>query len=91
MPNIKSAKKRLRQDIVRRERNRSAKRVLRTQYKKVLEAVEARDADKAQAELQTAAKKLDTAASKHTIHRNAAARTKSRLSAKVKKLKQAAK
>jgi small subunit ribosomal protein S20 len=91
MPNIKSAKKRLRQDIVRHEKNRSTKRALRTQCKKVLEAVEARDADKAQAELQIAAKKLDTAASKNTIHRNAAARLKSRLSAKVKSVKQAAK
>lgn len=90
MPNIKSAKKRLRQDMVRRDNNRSTKRALRTQCKKVLEAVEARDVDKAQAELQLAAKKLDTAASKNTIHRNAAARLKSRLSAKVKTIKQAA-
>ena len=91
MPNIKSAKKRLRQDIVRRERNRSAKRALRTQCKKVLDAVEARDAGKAQAELEVAAQKLDKAASKNTIHRNAAARLKSRLSLKVKNLKRAAK
>jgi small subunit ribosomal protein S20 len=90
MPNTKSAKKSLRQDAVRRDNNRSTKRALRTQCKKVLEAVEAHDSDKAQAELQVASKRLDQAAAKNTIHRNAAARLKSRLSAKVKNLKQTA-
>jgi len=87
MPNIKSAKKRLKQSIVRRERNRSGKRAIRTECKKVVEAVGAGNAEQAETELRKAAKLLDQSAAKHVIHRNAAARTKSRLSAKIKKLK----
>jgi small subunit ribosomal protein S20 len=87
MPNIKSAKKRLKQNIVRRLRNRSAKRAIRTECKKVIDAAKAGNVDLAAAELRTAAKKLDQAAAKHVIHRNAAARVKSRLSAKVKAAK----
>jgi small subunit ribosomal protein S20 len=86
MPNIKSAKKRLKQSLVRRDRNRSAKHALRTECKKVLEAVGAGDAAQAASEFRTAAKRLDKAAAKKVIHRNAAARTKSRLAAKVRKI-----
>jgi small subunit ribosomal protein S20 len=87
MPNIKSAKKRLKQSIVRRERNRSTKRAIRTESKKVLAAVSAKDAGKAETELRTVAKRVDQAAAKKIIHRNAAARVKSRLAARVKTLK----
>jgi len=88
MPNIKSAKKRQRQSIVRRDHNRSLKRAIRTQCRKVLEAVRGGNLEQAQTEFRLAGKRLDQAAAKHTIHRNAAARTKSRLSAKLKSLKQ---
>ena len=87
MPNIKSAKKRLKQSLVRRERNRATKRSIHTEYKKVLEAVKAGNVEQAETELRTVAKKVDKAAAKKVIHVNAAARVKSRLSAKVKKLK----
>ena len=87
MPNIKSAKKRLKQSIVHRERNRSGKRAIRTECKKVVEAVGAGNVEQAETELRKAAKLLDQSAAKHVIHRNAAARTKSRLAAKIKKLK----
>jgi small subunit ribosomal protein S20 len=87
MPQTNSAKKRLRQNVVRRERNRSVKRSLRTQCKKVGEAVQGQDVAKAEAELRLAAQKLDRAAAHKIIHRNAAARTKSRLSARIKALK----
>ncbi len=87
MPNIKSAKKRLKQSLVRRDRNRSAKRAIRTEYKKVIEAVEAGNAEQAETQLRTVAKKVDQAASRKIIHRNAASRVKSRLAAKVKSLK----
>jgi len=89
MPNTRSAKKRLRQNLVRRARNRSIKRSVRTQCRKVREAVAAGDLEAAQTEFRLAAKKLDRAGAKNIIHRNAAARTKSRLSAKIKALKQA--
>ena len=87
MPNIKSAKKRLKQSIVQRERNRADKREIRTEYKKVVAAVTAGNVEQAESELRSAAKLLDQSAAKRVIHRNAAARLKSRLSAKVKAIK----
>jgi small subunit ribosomal protein S20 len=89
MPNTRSAKKRLRQNVSRRARNRSIKRSVRTQCRKVREAVAAGDLETAQTEFRLAAKKLDRAGATNVVHRNAAARTKSRLSAKIKALKQA--
>jgi small subunit ribosomal protein S20 len=88
MPTTKSAAKRMRQSEVRRLKNRSVRQEVRTQVRKVREAVVAGDVAKADAELRAAAKKLDRAATRKTIHANAAARTKSRLSAAVKALKQ---
>jgi small subunit ribosomal protein S20 len=87
MPNIQSARKRLKQSIVARERNRSTKKSIRTECKKVIAAVGSGNAEQAEAELRIAASLLDQSAAKKVIHRNAAARAKSRLSAKVKKLK----
>jgi small subunit ribosomal protein S20 len=87
MPNIKSAAKRLRQNIVRRTRNRSLKRDLRTRHKRVEEAIAAGNMEQAEAEFRATAKKLDQAAGNRVIHRNAAARTKSRLSARIKAAK----
>ena len=87
MPNTTSAKKRLKQSLASRARNRAVKSEVKTVCKRVLAAVEAKTVDKAEAEFRLAAKTLDQAAAKRTIHRNAAARTKSRLSAKVKALK----
>ena len=87
MPNTASAKKRMRQDSVRRARNRSTKSSLRSQLRKVREAITAKDADKSQAEFSTMVKKLDSAAGKNVIHANRAARTKSRLSHAIKALK----
>jgi small subunit ribosomal protein S20 len=87
MPNIKSAKKRLKQSVVRNARNRSTKKSISTEYKKVIEAVKSGNVEQAEAELRVVAKKVDKAAAKKIIHVNAAARVKSRLSAKVKKLK----
>ena len=90
MPNSLSAKKRLRQNVVRRARNRSIKSAVRTQLRKVHEAIAAGDAEKAAAEFRVAAKRLDRAAAGRVIHPNAAARLKSRLNAKLKALAQAA-
>jgi len=88
MPNTKSAQKRLRQNVVRRARNQSISRVVRNRCRKVREAISAGDADRAEAEFRLAAKHLDRAGAKNIIHRNAAARVKSRLSAKIKAIKQ---
>jgi small subunit ribosomal protein S20 len=86
MPNTPSAKKRMRQDAVRRASNRSTKSGLRTQLRKVREAITAKDADKSQTEFRTLVKKLDRAAAHNVIHPNKAARTKSRLSHAIKSL-----
>ena len=88
MPSTKSAKKRLRQNVARRIQNLSIKRAMRTQIRKVREAVNAGDAEAAEAEFRLAAKELDQAGARNIIHRNAAARIKSRLSTRIKALKE---
>ncbi len=88
MPNSKSAKKRLRQNIDRRLRNRSVRTSLRTQIRKVREAVKAGDVEQAEQAYRLAAKRLDQAGAHMLIHPNKAARTKSRLQHLIKKSKQ---
>ncbi|MEQ1902961.1 MAG: 30S ribosomal protein S20 [Pirellulaceae bacterium] len=87
MPNIKSAKKRMKQGRVRQANNRSIKGELRTLTKKVSDAVAAGKIDEAEAGLQLVSKRLDQAGSKKTIHKNAAARRKSRLAHAIKSAK----
>ena len=89
MPNSTSAKKRLRQSLERRTRNRAVKSTLKTQIKKVLSAVDDGDAAASDAEYRTATKRLDQAAAKGVIHRNKASRLKSRLAARLKAAKSA--
>jgi small subunit ribosomal protein S20 len=91
MPTTKSAKKRLRQSVAQRERNRATRQAIRTQVRKVREAVKAGDVPKAEAEFRLATTKLDRAAARKVIHTNAAARTKSRLSGAIKAVKTAGK
>ena len=79
MANIKSQIKRNRQNELSRQRNKSARSALRTRIKKVIEAAEAGDTAAAEDAYKTAAKALDQAAAKGVIHKNAAARKKSRL------------
>jgi small subunit ribosomal protein S20 len=80
MPTTKSGKKRHRQSLERRAKNRAVKSAVKTQVRKVREAVAAGDLTKAETELRLAAKRLDRAGAKRVIHPNAASRTKSRLS-----------
>lgn len=86
MPNTPSAKKRMRQDAVRRARNRSTKSSIRTQLRKIREAIAAKKLDESRQEFAVLVKKLDRAAARKVIHANAAARTKSRLSKAIKAL-----
>ena len=79
MPHTKSAKKSLRQDQKRRDRNRAVKKGLKAEIKKFLAAVQAGNADAAKTEFVACAKKLDKAAARRVIHPNAAARKKSQL------------
>lgn len=90
MPNSKSAQKRLRQSVDRRQRNRATRTSLRTQIRKVREAVKAGDVEQAEQAYRLAAKRLDQAGAHKLIHPNKAARTKSRLQSLIKKSKQPA-
>ncbi|MCS7237989.1 MAG: 30S ribosomal protein S20 [Thermoguttaceae bacterium] len=88
MPNTKSAAKRLRQNVRRRARNRAVKHTIKTHYKRVLKAIAAGDAQLAGEEFRLATKKIDQAAAKGVIHKNKAARLKSRLAQRLNKLVQ---
>jgi small subunit ribosomal protein S20 len=85
VPNIQSAKKRLRQSLVRRSRNRSAKSSIKTAVKRLQASVQAKEFEAARTQLVAINKLLDQTASKGVIHVNKASRTKSRLSQFVKK------
>ena len=88
MPNIRSARKRLRQNIATRSRNRSSRSFVRNRCKSVVKAVIEANADNAELLFQKAVKVLDQAGAKKIIHKNAAARKKSRLSKMLRKLKE---
>ena len=85
MANIRSQIKRNRQTEVRRGRNRATRSELRTRIKNAVEAAEAGDgASEATAALQ----QLDKAAARRVIHRNTAARRKSRLQKRLNRMAQ---
>jgi small subunit ribosomal protein S20 len=79
MANIKSQIKRNRQNESRRTRNQSLRSELKTRAKTAVAAAESGDAAAAEEALRVAQKRIDMAASKGIIHRNTAARRKSRL------------
>ena len=74
-----SARKRHRQSEERRLRNKSARSAVRTSAKKIVALVHKKDAPGAEAALKEMIKKIDTAAGKGIIKKNAAARKKSRM------------
>ncbi|MEC8557852.1 MAG: 30S ribosomal protein S20 [Planctomycetota bacterium] len=80
MPNTAGAKKRLRQSVVRRDRNRAQKTRFRHSLTAFRKAVEDKKLDEAKDLSKVTAKLLDKAASKGLIHKNKAARLKSRMS-----------
>ena len=86
MANTAQAKKRARQAEKSRIRNAGQRSNLRTFIKKVIAAVNAGDKEKAEAAYQTAVPVIDSAVNKGLIHKNKAARSKSRLNAKVRSL-----
>jgi small subunit ribosomal protein S20 len=81
MPHLKSAKKRLRQTIKRRDHNRATKKALKKQLKVVFEVADAKEvnAESLKKEATAAVKKLDKAAARRVIHPNTAARKKSQI------------
>ena len=86
MANIKSSKKRAKQAEKRRLRNQSQKSRMRTFVKNVLKAVENGDKTGAETAFRDASSALDKLANKGIIHKNKAARHKSRLAARIKKI-----
>ena len=84
MANTKSAEKRAREAIVRRAQNVAHRSKVRSAVRKVVAAVRAGNKADAQAALREAAPVIDSMARKGIVHRNKAARHKSRLAAQVK-------
>jgi small subunit ribosomal protein S20 len=76
--NIKSQKKRILTNAKRQERNKSVKSELKTRVKQAVRAIDT-GAEEAGEAVRLAVKRLDKAATKGVIHKNAAARRKSRL------------
>lgn len=90
MANIESAKKRMRQNVKRRVRNRMVRNKTRTFVKKANQMIEAGDQSAATIAVQAAMSQLDRAAQKGVVHHNNADRRKSRLAKKLQTLSQAA-
>lgn len=87
MANSAGSKKRARQAVVRRSRNVSLRSMVRTSIKKVQAAIDAKSYDDAQSALVSAMPYIDKMVNKGILHKNKAARTKSRLNAAVLALK----
>ena len=86
LANIKSAKKRAIQSEKRRQHNASRRSMMRTYVKKVHAAIESGDKAAAEQALAAATPILDRMATKGLIHKNKAARHKSRLTSQIKAL-----
>ncbi len=84
MPNIKSAKKRVKVNAVKTLRNKALKSNLKTVIKKANTAIAENAADK-EAAVKLAVKRLDQAAAKGLLHKNNVARKKSALVCKLNK------
>lgn len=83
MANTKSAAKRARQTVRRTLQNKTAITGIKTQLKKTRAALGGKDKNAAAAEVRKLASSLDKAVKTGRIHRNAAARQKSRLNKKL--------
>ena len=86
MANSPQAKKRTRQNDRRRARNASQRSTVRTCLKKVYHAIEAKDLETARVAFEQAVPVVDRVADKGLIHKNKAARHKSRMNAHIKAL-----
>ena len=90
MANTPQAKKRVRQAEKRRQLNAGQRSTLRTYIKRVIQAIETKNSETAQIAYQEALPIIDRMATKGIIHKNKAARHKSRLTAHIKALTQSA-
>ena len=87
MPNIKSAKKRVKTDAIKKERNKDKVASMRTAIKIVKLASKQGDAKLAEENLKVANKKIDKAVKSGLVHKNKAARDKSKLTKTVNNIK----
>ena len=83
MPNIKASERSVKTDAERRARNFAIKSSVKTSVRKVSDAVATNQVDSAKELLSNAASTIDKAVSKGVIHKNTAARKKSRLAKKI--------
>ena len=91
MPNSASAAKRVRQSAKRQSLNRWRKRQIKDQTKAFLKAVHDHDVEQAENEFRKTCGLLDKFSCTSTLHRNTASRRKSRLSRRLKAMKESAK
>ncbi|AKH39012.1 MULTISPECIES: 30S ribosomal protein S20 [Nitrosomonas] len=84
MANTAQAKKRARQTVVRREENFSLRSRMRTAIKSIRKAIESGDKELAETVFKKSTSVLDSIANKGIIHKNKAARHKSRLASSIK-------
>ena len=89
MANTVQARKRVRQATERRQRNVAQRSLVRTHIKKVQKAIAANDLNGAQEAFKVAVPVIDHMAGKGQIHRNKAARHKSRMNAQIKHMAEA--
>ena len=89
MANSPQARKRARQSEEHRQQNASRRSMMRTHVKKVLKIVAAGDREGAEAAYKAAVPVLDSTAGKGLLAKNKAARLKSRLNTRIKKMEQA--
>lgn len=88
MPNIKSSERSVKTDAERRAKNFAVRSTIKNATRKVVASVEASKVDESKALLTKASSVIDRAVSKGVIHKNAAARKKSRLARKINALAQ---
>lgn len=86
MANLAQSKKRARQGEKSRQRNASARSMMRTYVKRTVAAIDSGDKDAAQSAYKQASPILDRMARKGLIHMNKAARQKSRLNSRIKSM-----
>jgi small subunit ribosomal protein S20 len=88
MPNVKSAAKRMRQNVRRRQANREQRSAMRTLDKKLQKSIKEGQLEQAREQLPAAVSAIQRGAKKRLIHKNTAARRASRLSRALNRLEQ---
>lgn len=86
MPNLKSAKKRMRQNVVQHDRNQQVRTRLKNARRAMMETLQAKDAEAGQTALRTYSSVLDKAAKSGVIKKNTAIRRKTNAANNLRKL-----